>query len=119
MEVSVNKLIICLLLLTLTGCSLFRQEPVILETPKLNLSEPVLATLEPVDFIIITKENSGQIFKELEQKKAVPVLFGLTGQNYKSLSKNIDNIKNYIAIQKTIIKEYKKYYEEENASKEN
>jgi len=41
----------------------------------------------------------------------VPVVFALTGSDYKALAINISDIKEYIILQRKIIRLYKNYYE--------
>lgn len=85
--------------------------PVLLERPPLNLTEPNSIKMEPVKFVVIHKDNADAAFEKLESQKIEPVVFGLTGKDYKNLSINIQKLKTYILIQKTIIEKYKEYYE--------
>ena len=97
-----KKVTLFISVLTISGCSLFLQNNVseIDKTPKLNIQEPVLENLEPVEFIV-TKQPDGTI------------LFGLSSTNYKSLSINIKRIQTHIYLQKKVIDSYKKYYKED------
>lgn len=104
-----KKVFLFISLLVISGCSFFLQNkvPEIDKTPKLNIQEPVLENLEPVEFIV-TKQPDGTI------------LFGLSSQNYKSLSINIKKIQTHIYLQKKVIDAYKKYYrEDENGTEKN
>lgn len=67
--------------------------------------------MSPVQFKVIHKDNAEKIFNDMESKKQEPVLFGLSGSDYKGLVINMQELKSYILIQKEIIKKYKEYYE--------
>jgi|TARA_R110002167_G_scaffold251648_4_gene457861 hypothetical protein len=67
--------------------------------------------LSKVKFIIIKRKNAEKIFADLEELGVDPVLIGLTDEGYEILAKNVEKMQNYIALQKDIIKSYKKYYE--------
>ena len=43
----------------------------------------------------------------------VPVIFGVTDEGYETLSVNFANIRNYIIMNRNVIKLYKEYYEGE------
>lgn len=109
-------IISCILL---SGCSplvRYKAEPI--ERPRLSLSDPKPLIMRPIKFIVITPENASQVFNELESKSVEPVLIGLTGDGYKSLSLNVDDIKNYLELQREIIRLYRDYYEPVNDGKE-
>ena len=76
----------------------------------LNLADPSPVTLNKVKFLVVTKENAAEVFAALE-KKGLPVVFALTGNDYKALALNIDSIKNLLIEQQSIIFLYKEYYE--------
>jgi hypothetical protein len=95
----------------LVGCTTFK--PDFYEKPKLRLEDPAPIVLNDVKFVVVTKENAGAVFRELEKNGDELVVFGLTGRDYKNLSMNMQEIKNYIILQKEIIESYRKYYESE------
>ena len=103
----------------LCSCSAtkFTSEPI--ERPSLDLTNPEPLQMRDVKIIIITPENAKKVFGELEKQGLSPVLFGLTGPGYTNLSLNIDDIKNYIILQRKIIILYKEYYEGNDDRKEN
>ena len=84
------------------------------ERPKLNLVEPSPLQMRDVKFIVITDENSGAVFREMKKSEQKTVLFALDGNSYKSLSLNMDEIKNYIILLKEMINSYRRYYEEQS-----
>jgi hypothetical protein len=67
--------------------------------------------LNKVKFIIIKRKNVEKVFSDLEAMGVDPVLLGLSDEGYEILAKNVEKMQNYIALQKDIIKSYKKYYE--------
>ena len=67
--------------------------------------------MSKVNWILITEDNYADVFAELKDKNADGVLFGLTDDNYETLSKNFAQIRAYIIKQNEIIKQYKNYYE--------
>ncbi len=93
------------MLFLLSGCSMFSSKQKIEEySVDLDIQESETLNLNPVQFIVVTKENATDIISK-EQ-----VLFSLTGTNYKALSDNIEQIKEHLKLQKKIILEYKKFY---------
>ncbi len=103
-----------------------RSEPIEVRTKaeeriRLDLSDPAPLTSRDIKWIIITKDNAEQVFKDLESKGVDIVLFGLTDEGYEQLALTMAEIRNYIATQKTIIIKYKEYYEpkksQDNTSK--
>jgi len=106
-----------LLLLLLTSCTFFSPEPLIDTKPPLSLPDPPSIKLKSVEFVVIHKDNASKIFSELEASKQEPVLFALTGKDYKNLAINTLQIKNYVKNQRKIIRLYRKYYEGEKDGK--
>ena len=113
-----------ILTLSLSGCasfSLFGDSPKPLEVrtkaeerTKLNLTAPEPLNLKSPRWIIITKENNEQVWKDLDDDQVDPVLFGLTDQGYETLSIMIAELRNYINTQRLLIEQYKKYYEQQD-----
>jgi hypothetical protein len=68
------------------------------EKPALTLKDPEPLELDKVKFTIVFDDNGEP-------------LFALSEQDYKNLASNTDQIKNYILLQKKIIKLYRDYYE--------
>lgn len=84
------------------------------ERTKLNLTAPEPLNLKSPRWIIITKENNEQVWKDLDDDQVDPVLFGLTDQGYETLSIMIAELRNYINTQRLLIEQYKKYYEQQD-----
>lgn len=82
-----------------------------IEKTPLNLDKPAPVEMSKVNWILITEDNYADVFAELKDKNADGVLFGLTDDNYETLSKNFAQIRAYIIKQNEIIKQYKNYYE--------
>jgi len=119
--VNVRLLSTLLILPLINGCafpSWKRPEAIEVKTKaeervRLNLSDPTPLTSRDIKWIIITKDNAEQVFKDLESKGVDVVLFGLTDDGYEQLALTMAEIRNYIATQKSIIIKYKEYYEPE------
>lgn len=110
------KTILTLILITLlAGCSQIKErlmiKPKIVERPALVLQETRPVTSKPVDFIIITKENVEEVFKDLEESGEDMVFFALTEQGYKALSLNVADMRRFVIQQNAVLKAYKDYYE--------
>ena len=112
-----NKLILVGILLTLASCSNVKElltiKPVIVEKPALIINKPRPVKSEVVNFIVITKDNMEEKFKELGKTEKDIVVFGLTNQSYKALSLSVADLRRYIIQQNAVIKAYKEYYEPE------
>ena len=109
-----NFSIILLLILLSSGCASVSKLEILanpIERVKLGIEEPPILDLSKVKFIIIKRKNAEKIFADLEELGVDPVLIGLTDEGYEILAKNVEKMQNYIALQKDIIKSYKKYYE--------
>ena len=105
------KWLICVGILFLVGCSPTRVAVQPAERIPLNLNHPTPLQLQKVEFVVSHKDNSEAVFSDLEKKKMEPVLFCLTGVDYKALAVNISDIKDYIILQRKVIDLYKEYYE--------
>jgi hypothetical protein len=80
------------------------------KTP-LNLPTPDALRLKPIQWIVVTPQNAEQVFQQLEARGQDPVLFAITDDGYMSLAQSMAEIRNFMNTQRTIIIEYKKYYE--------
>jgi len=115
-----------ILTISLSGCaslSLFGSSPKPIEVrtkaeerTKLNLSTPEPLNLKSPRWIIITKENQEQVWRDLDDDQVDPVLFGLSDQGYETLSIMIAELRNYINTQRLVIEQYKKYYEQQETN---
>lgn len=113
---NVKKLLMFILVLSIFfiscyGCSTKEIEIASIPVKKeaLNIPNPEALKLTNIEWIVITSENSDEVFKKLKDYNYV--LFGITDKGYENLSNNFLLIQNYILEQKTIIESYKKYYE--------
>lgn len=105
----------------LTSCSgvkrldIFKTE---VKREPLNLPAPDPVLLEDLNFIIITSENTDEVFNKLKERNIDPVLFGLTDEDYETLAKNFAQIRAYIIKQNITLEQYKEYYESETKKKD-
>jgi len=100
-----------LVLLFLTSCAMLTPTTPIDTKPPLSLSDPPVLKLRPVEFLVIHKDNAQKTFSDLESSGQEPVLFALSGTDYKNLAVNTIQIRNYVKNQRKIIRLYRKYYE--------
>jgi len=109
-----RKIIILFIILciSMSGCSPIQQivcEPT--DKAKLSLENPVPLNLKRVEWIVITKENVDTIFRELKNKNQRGVVFAITGDGYKALALNMQEIKRYLIEEKEVLRLYREYYE--------
>jgi len=105
-----NIIVSLLMLCMLTGCGLNTFTTPTERVP-LNLSQPAPLKLKKVEFVVIHKDNAATVFAELEKQGLQPVVFALTGADYKALAINVGDIKTHLLLQRKIIILYKHYYE--------
>ena len=113
-------LLMVLISITLTGCSLFggRTKPIEViteeqEREKLRLDLPPPLSASTAEWILITPENAEQVWDKLRSENKHTVLFALASEGYEKLSMGMVDIRNYIATQRMIIFKYQEYYESE------
>lgn len=114
-------LVSALVIPLLTGCASFslfgdKVKPVEIQTTavertRLNIPHPAPLSIAPVEWILITPENSERVFAELKAKNVDLVLIGLTDNSYESLSVTMAELRNFIISQRQIIIKYQEYYE--------
>ena len=125
-----NALLWLTLTTSLSGCasfSLFGGETVkpievkkvAEERTKLDLKDPEPLDLKSPKWIIITPENTNDVWEKLKGDNEDIVVFGLTDQGYETLSIMIAEMRNFINTQRMILQQYKQYYENQNKAKEN
>ena len=98
----------------LTSCSTVKELQVFSTEVKrepLNLQNPATPEMEELKFIIIHSENAEQVFAKMQEQGKDPVLFGLSDDDYETLSKNFAQIRAYMIQQQLIIDKYREYYE--------
>ena len=116
----IRNVLISLTLVTsltlISGCSsikeieIFKKE---VERTPLKLDPPKPIKMDPVNWIIITKENYEQVFENLKKNNKDVVLFGLTDDGYEQLSINFAQVRKYIILNRNVLMKYKDYYEGE------
>jgi len=113
----ISLFILCIVMMSSASCSLFKPKKEIIikkveiSKPALNIDYPEAVKLSDVHFFVVTPENQKAIFDEMKKRNYSLVLFGLTDDDYKSMSINFLKIRNYVSEQHEIIKKYKLYYE--------
>ncbi len=109
-------LLTVLLVLALAGCASNRTLPVEIvtveqERTRLNLDLPNPLQLKATEWIIVTPDNVDDVWEKLYNDNKHLVLFAVTADGYEEMSLNMVAIRNYLATQRLIIREYQKYYE--------
>jgi hypothetical protein len=118
---NVKTLLIVLISFFIVGCSWNNIKPIEVSTAeverfRLNLSDPEPVQMKEVKFILITENNSEEVFRVLKDNGKHTVLIGLTDDHYENLSVNLAEIRKYVLLQRKIIEEYRNYYESEEKS---
>ena len=118
-----KKLIILLpvMALFLVGCAGNKVKPeskvviqkVIEKKLPLNIANPEPLDLDHVEWIIVTEENINEVWAQIQADNEGVALFALRHGDYEQLALNIADIKKLIGEYVIILKQYKKYYEEE------
>ena len=111
-----NKLIITILALTLTGCSMFRkpEEVVVTNTVIRAPNIPLQPSPRPVNMIdikwyTVTTDNIDEFEKNFENDNGDLVFFAISVPHYQNLSLNLAEIRRYLEQQQSIII----YYEDQ------
>ena len=111
-----NKLIIVLLVLTMTGCSAFRkpEEVVVTNTVIKAPNIPLQPSPRPVNMIdikwyTVTTDNIDEFEKNFENDNGDLVFFAISVPHYQNLSLNLAEIRRYLEQQQSIII----YYEDQ------
>ncbi len=109
-------------LLLLQGCAAVTALEILtkdVERQPLDIDVDRELVMDDIEWFIITEDNYKEIFAELKKNKKDPVIFGVTDDGYETLSVNFANIRNYIIMNRNVIKLYKDYYEgEEDVKKD-
>ncbi len=98
----------------LSSCSWARELKIFtkeVERAPLSLEQPAASPMTKLKWVVVTEENAEEVFAELKKNGVDPVLFGLTDDNYEILSMNLAQVRKYIILNNSIIKQYKDYYE--------
>lgn len=111
-------MILCVLPLVLSACSNFSTQREIIEVAakpveRVPLALPEIPPLiiDTPEWIIVTPNNVDAVWEQLGKDRKDIVIFGLTDDGYEQLSLDFAEMRNYIAQQKQVILQYKKYYE--------
>ena len=111
----IQSVLVSLILVTfLTSCSSVKELSIFKEEVKrqeLNLQKPTPLEMEKIHWIIITSENSEEVFAKMKEDGMDPVLFGLTDDDFQLLSKNFARIRNQLKVTNDLLDKYKEYYE--------
>jgi len=106
----------------LQGCTLTpkKGKPVVVQ-PVERVDIEGLPQIKPfqsleVEWTILTAENYGEVFYELEKNNIDGAIFGLTDTGYENLSKNIAALRKLIQQQQAVITAYENYYKNNNAN---
>tara|TARA_R110002167_G_scaffold13399_1_gene55862 strand:- start:605 stop:961 length:357 start_codon:yes stop_codon:yes gene_type:complete len=115
-----NKpIILCGILVGLSGCSAFPQPPPVIavDCPIVEINDPTISfpSPEPIAWIdmpivILTPDTTEAEFDKLEEDQRV--YFAVTDKGYEAMTLNFAELKRYIKDQKNIIIAYKTYFEE-------
>ena len=99
------------MLILLSGCFSPRPQTPIDTKPPLNLRPADPIKMKKVKLHVIHMGIAERKFEEIRNSGEKPVVFALTGTDYKNLAINIQKLKSYIKAQQRIIDAYKRYYE--------
>lgn len=105
------KYIMLVMCTLLCSCSAIVPISTPLEKTPLSLADADPMDLQDVSFLVIHKDNAAKTFADLEKKGIEPVVFALTGADYKALATNMAEIKSFLKLQKKILILYRDYYE--------
>jgi len=98
----------------LIGCQSTPQvvsTPVLQDRPRMTVNQPAPAAQQPVNWVVITKDNAAEKIAELERTQGVVALFALTPQGYQNLSINVAELRRYIQQQNAVLAAVREYYE--------
>lgn len=100
-----NKILIIILALTITGCSMFGTKPVppvhvekrVQPVPVFHPPLPEGVTWQEVKWKVLTPEIMAQYLKDLEDGNAPAIAwYALTPEGYRALSENVADVQRYI-----------------------
>jgi hypothetical protein len=82
-----------------------------LQRPALDLPAIDPLSLRDVKFKVVHKDNSEVSFQKMVDNNEQPVLFCLSGDDYKALASNIADVQSFMRLQNRLLELYKQYYE--------
>ena len=109
-----RKLLLTLPLL-LAACG---SSPTVVTRPVLHEKAPFVppaitpAQQQPIEWVIVTRDNAQDKFGALEARTGSSTIFALSPQGYQNLSLNVAELRRYIEQQNSVIAAMRKYYEE-------
>ena len=112
---------ILLISVLLASCSLFGTkvdiDATVTAVPRAPLVLPSVDTidLENIKWRLATEDNFIEILKKLEEQGFDPILFGITDEDYESMSINQAKTLKLILQQRAVIEALKEYYMKEDA----
>lgn len=112
MKKNLNYLMIVSLAFLNSACSTTNIQTKPVERIHLSLENPESLKLKQVEFHVLTSANSSSVMSELKGNGQEEVLFCLSGNDYKDLSMNVEDVKNFLIKQGTILKLYQAFYEQ-------
>lgn len=86
--------------------------PVIHERPPFVPPTITPVQQQPVEWAVITRDNSQDKFRELEARSGSSTVFALSPQGYQNLSVNVAELRRFIEQQNSVIAAMRRYYEE-------
>ena len=105
-----RNLLVALLVLTLTGCSMFRkpEEVVVTNTVIQAPNIPLQSSPRPINMIdikwyTVTTDNIDEFEKNFENDNGDLVFFAISVPHYQNLSLNLAEIRRYIEQQQAVI----------------
>ncbi len=100
-----NKLILMsIVALTMTGCiqmtpknkNAHEAPPVVVEAPVVVPEGSTPLKLDPVNWIIVTEDNVGEIWAQMKEEDRAVALFALKLDDYEHLNENIEELVEYL-----------------------
>ncbi len=110
-----RKILLALPLLILAACE---STPTVVTRPIIHERAPFVpptiapAQQLPINWVVITRENSQDRFQELQTRSGSSTVFALTPQGYQNLSVNVAELRRFIEQQNSVIAAMRRYYEE-------
>ena len=106
-----------LVLVLLSGCSMFQPMPQRIEVSAKPVERPELVLppadqlrMREVEWILITPENFEEIVERAKKDGRPIVFFALTDKGYENLGLNFSDVRAFIQQQNAIIAAYDRYY---------
>ena len=82
-----------------------------LEKTPLALPDPPPLSLKPFRWRVITPDNADAVWERLAKEDEDVVVFAITADGYQQLAVTMAELRNLIATQRLMIKQYRDYYE--------